>query len=176
MPSGIYTTARGQVINMDELMDKANLPLIQKKQTKTTVKKRYDEPKPINVRGFQPQPGAAKTQDVPDDVAKAAAGNIRIDPAEQPIVTSTTESGKAETLADVTGLKVKPSDGAVERAKARAAIIPGGVPAEEVASKALNEILSDLEVSNPNAIAAADVEDAEGKPRSRSRKTAANSE
>ena len=173
---GFYTTARGEVINMDDLQQKAKQPLVQKAQPKSTVKKRdYNERKPLNVRGFQPAQGVAKLQTMPDDVAKEVEKS-RIIPEEQPQPSSFNESGEVETLEDMTGVKVRATPEAVARAKAR---IEKDIGVEEASQASLNEILGDLKESNPNAEAAADVAEAEEKKkstttRSRSRKAPAS--
>lgn len=161
MPQGWVTTARGEALNIDELKDKANLPIAKAKQTKTEVPSRdYRNRKPINVRGFQPGAGGHKAQEMPEGVADTVA---KLHPDEKPV------DDDATTLADVTGIKVKPSKAAVERAKARA---NDDTAPEEAAAEALTEILGDLENANPNAQAAAEeAEAAPKKTRSRSKKT-----
>jgi hypothetical protein len=149
---------------MDELKDAANMPLAKAKQTKTEIPKRdYRVRKPVNIRGFQPGAGEHKIQDMPKGVAESV---VRLNPEEMPVKTSFTESGEAQTLADVTGVKVKPTKEAIERAKARSNT---GVDPVDVASEALSDILGDLKAANPNAEAAADAEEAAPK-RTRSRK------
>lgn len=151
MAQGQVTTARGEVLDMDALKDAANLPLVKAKQTKTTVPPRdYKKRQPINVRGFKPAQG----EHVPN--LEAAE---RIDPEEQPQKSAVAESGEVETLADITGVKVKPTKEATARAKAR---LETGVSTDEATTGALSEILSDLETGNPEAIEAA--EKAEGEP------------
>jgi hypothetical protein len=150
---------------MDALKDAANLPLALAKQTKTEVPKRdYRARKPINVRGFQPGAGEHKVQEMPEGVADTVA---RLNPGEMPIKTSYTEDGEAKTLADVTGVKVKPSPEAIERAKVRAGT---DTAPEEAASEVMQDILGDLEKANPNAQAAAEAEATPKKTRSRSKK------
>ena len=169
MPQGWVTTARGESLNMDALKDAANMPLAKAKQTKTTVPKRdYRVRKPINIRGFQPGAGEHKIQDMPEGVADTVA---RMNPDEMPVKTSFTETGEAESLADVTGVRVKTTPEAVQRAKIRAVGEHANAAPEAVASEALTDILGDLEKANPNAQAAADAEDATPKKRTRSRKT-----
>jgi hypothetical protein len=161
MPQGHVTTARGDILDMDALKNAANMPIVKAKQTKTEVPKRVYDRKPVNLRGFQPGQGA--------HVPALEAGVVQhIEPDEQPMVISTTASGIVETLADVTGVKVKPTKEALDRAKARAAA-DGMVPPEDVAVAALGDILGDLEKANPNAQTAAD--EADTPVRSRSRKT-----
>ena len=165
MPQGYVTTARGESLNMDALKDAANLPLALAKQTKTEVPKRdYRARKPINVRGFQPGAGEHKVPEMPEEVANTVA---RLNPGEMPIKTSYTEDGEAKTLADVTGVKVKPTAAAVERAKVRAGT---DTAPEEAASELMGDILGDLEKANPNAQSAADAEATPKKTRSRSKK------
>ncbi len=165
MAQGYVTTARGESLNMDALKDAANLPLALAKQTKTEVPKRdYRARKPINVRGFQPSAGEHKVQEMPEGVADTVA---RLNPGEMPIKTSYTDDGEAKTLADVTGVKVKPSPEAIERAKVRAG---SDTAPEEAASELMGDILGDLEKANPNAQAAAEAEATPKKTRSRSKK------
>jgi hypothetical protein len=150
---------------MDALKDAANLPLALAKQTKTEVPKRdYRARKPINVRGFQPGAGEHKVQEMPEGVADTVA---KLNPDEMPTRTSLTEDGEAKSLADVTGVKVKPTKAAVERAKVRAGT---DTAPEEAASEVMQDILGDLEKANPNAQAAADAEASPKKTRSRSKK------
>jgi hypothetical protein len=168
MAQGWVTTARGESLNIDALKDAASMPLVKAKQTKTTVPKRdYRTRKPINIRGFQPEAGEHKTQDMPEGVANTVA---RLNPDEMPVKTSFTETGEAASLADVTGVKVKATPGAIQRAKTRASGEHADAAPEDVASEALTDILGDLEAANPNAQAAADAEESP-KKRTRSRKT-----
>jgi len=170
MAQGWVTTARGEALNLDALKDSANMPLAKAKQTKTEIPKRdYNTRKPINVRGFQPGQGEHKIQEMPEGVAKTVA---KLNPDEQPIKSAYAEDGEAKSLADVTGVKVKPTEGAVKRAKERA---NADIAPEEVSNEVLSEVLSDLENSNPNAQAAAEAAEAEEnsaptKTRSRSKK------
>jgi len=168
MPTGWVTTARGEALNMDALKDSANMPLAKAKQTKTEVPKRnYNTRKPINVRGFQPGRGEHQIQEMPEGVAKTVA---KLNPDEQPIKSAYAEDGEAKSLADVTGVKVKTTEGAIKRAKERA---NEDIAPEEVANEALSGILDDLETSNPKAVEAAEAEEktAPKKTRSRSKKT-----
>ncbi len=142
MPQGWVTTARGEALDLDALKNAANLPIAKAKQTKTTVKKKTYERKPINMRGHMPAQGAHKPN-------LEAVEPERIDPEELPVVTSNTEDGEAKTLADVTGVKVKPTETAVKRAQARAQE-GNPAPVEEVANEALGDILGDLQAASPN--------------------------
>ena len=174
MPQGWVTTARGEALNMDALKDAANLPIAKAKQTKTEVPKRdYNKRKPINMRGHMPAQGKHKPA--------LEAVEERIDPETLPQKSSVAEDGVVKTEADITGVKVKASKSAVERAKTRA---KGGDPApvEEVANEALTGILGELSEANPNAEIAAAADEAgvelkvEDKPAPRARRTRKTSE
>ena len=168
MAQGWVTTARGEALNLDALKDSANLPLAKAKQTKTTVPKRdYNTRKPINVRGYQPGAGEHKMQEMSEEVAETVA---KLNPDEQPVKSAYAEDGEAKSLADVTGVKVRKTEGAVQRAQERANDDIAPTP-EQAANEALGDILGDLEASNPNAIEAAEAEEKVAKKtRSRSRK------
>ena len=146
MPQGWVTTARGEALDLDALKNAANLPIAKAKQTKTTVKKKKFDRPPINMRGHMPAQGVHKPE--------LKAVEERIDPETLPQKSSVADDGVVTTEADITGVKVKPTKTAVERAKARA---QGGNPApvEEVANEALGDILGDLKEAVPNAEIAA---------------------
>lgn len=165
MPQGFVTTARGEVLNMDALKDAANLPLVKAKQTKTTVPKRTYPRPPINIRGNMPAQGDHKPE-----LEEIETKTRRIDPETIPQVSAVNDTGVVETSADITGVKVKPTAGAIERAKERSR---GGdvPPPEEVANEALGDILGDLKAANPNAEKAAKADEAPKTTRSRSRKS-----
>lgn len=174
MPQGWVTTARGEALNIDALKDAANLPIAKAKQTKTTVKKRdFNERKPVNMRGHMPAQGKHKPN-------LEVVEPERIDPESLPQKSATADDGVVETESDITGIKVKPTKTAVERAKARAAK-GDPAPVEEVANETLTGILGDLADATPNAEIAAQADEAgvelevKDKPaprsRSRSRKT-----
>lgn len=145
MPRGWVTTARGEALDLDALKNAANLPIAKAKQTKTEVTKRVLPRKPVNIRGNMPAQGEHKPK-----LAEVETKKKRIDPEELPQKSAVSETGKVEKLADITGIKVKPTDGAIERAKQRAA--KGDVPPEEAANEALGEILGDLKAAAPNVV------------------------
>ena len=169
MPQGHVTTARGEVINMDALKDAANVPIAKAKQKGTEVPKRTYPRKAINIRGNMPAQGEHKPN-------LEAVEPARIDPEEIPQRSAVSETGEVEKLADITGVKVKPTTGAVERAKARASNPEAPETPEAVANEALGDILGDLEAANPNAQAAADAEEKETKKPTRSRSRSKASE
>jgi len=155
MPQGFVTTARGEILNMDQLKTQANQPLIKKRERGTTVKKSVPPRKPINVRGYQPQAGEAQTPEVSDEILEAMESRKEKTPS-RTIRASFPEDGEAKNLADVTGIRVnKPS--AATKAKVKAALDNNQRPAE-ASTKALDEILGDLEETNPKVVKAAEEE------------------
>lgn len=161
---GSITTARGEQLDMDGLKAQATLPLVKAKQTKTQVNKRvFSKRKPLNVRGFQPAQG--------EHVIEQEA--VKIVPDEIPQKASFSKTGEATTSADITGVKVKVTKGAIERAKVRAGITEDGevTQAETASEEALGEILGGLEAANPNAQSAADEEEKKTTRRSRTKKS-----
>jgi len=137
---GWVTTARGDGLNIDDLIAKSKRP-IGTKEAKSTIKKRKvpGGSKPLNVRGFQPAQGEAKTP--------VHEGTEATAPQEAP-VSAFNDGEKASSEADITGIKVK------KRASTR----KPNVPAEEAASEALGDIMTGLENGTPNAVNAAKAE------------------
>lgn len=139
---GWVTTARGDGLNIDDLIAKSRRP-IGTKEEKSTIKKRKvpGGRKPLNVRGFQPAQGEAKPQEAstPAVVTKAA-----------PAPAAAFNDGKeASSQSDLTGIKVK------KRASTKK---PTGT-AEDASNAVLSDITSSLEDGNPNAVAAAEQEE-----------------
>ena len=160
---GSITTARGEQLDLDALKAQATLPLVKAKQTKTQVKRKvFSKRKPLNVRGFQPAQGEHIPHQEP----------AKIVPDEIPHKSSFSKTGEAQTAADITGVKVKVTEGAVARAKARAGIVDddSSAQAETASEQALGEILGGLEAANPNAQSAADAEEKKTTRRSRAKK------
>lgn len=163
-PMGSITTARGEQLDLDALKAQATLPLVKAKQTKTQVKRKvFSKRKPLNVRGFQPAQGEHISHQEP----------VKIVPDEIPQKSSFSNTGEAKTSADITGVKVKITEGAIARAKARAGIVDdaAAVQAESASEQALGEILGGLETANPNAKSAADAEEKKTTRRSRAKKS-----
>lgn len=156
MPQGMVTTARGEILNIDELKMKATLPIAKEKQPGNKVNKRnVSKRKPLNVRGFQPGAGEASVPALSEEVQ--ATLDAQTKKKSQTIRASYAADGEAKTLADITGIRVdKPSE--ATKAKVKAALESDQRPAE-VATEALSEILSGLDDSNPNAVSEADAEE-----------------
>ena len=136
---GHVTTARGDSLNFDDLVAKSKRP-IGLKEEKSTIKKKPDPSrrKQLNVRGFRPAQGESKLPEataVPEQVAEQKAP-----------ISAYNDGKEADSLADVTGIKVKK----------KATTKKPDKPAVEAASDALGDILGDIEASNPNSVAAAD--------------------
>lgn len=138
---GWVTTARGDGLNIDDLIAKSKRP-IGVKEENSTIKKRKipGGNKPLNVRGFQPAQGEAKPQEV------ESVASIK----EKPAPKAAFNDGKeANSQADLTGIKVKK----------RASTKKSTGTAEEAASEALGDIMTGLEKGSPNAVNAAEQEE-----------------
>lgn len=131
MAKGMITTARGEVLNMDELIARSQAP-IGRKAEKSTREAPY-QPRSVQpqtrVRGFVPQRGTTETPqaDVADAPAHATA--------------ATKSGGDTKSLADMTGVKVKPT----ARAKALRAKAEDGV---NVADEVLGDLLNEMQASS----------------------------
>lgn len=157
MPQGFVTTARGEILNMDQLKTQATMPIAEKKQPGREIKRKAEpKRKPLNVRGYLPQVGEAKAPELSDEV-RTAMESKKVKPTSSTIRASFADDGEAKSLADVTGIKVdKPS--AATKQKVKAALENEKRPAE-AASETLGDILSELEETNPKAVEAADEEE-----------------
>ena len=138
---GQVTTARGEVINMDELKRNANkrpMTAEEKAAMKDEVKPRKRPKKAINVRGNMPVKGEAKA---PEPKPKK-------EPKPAPVEEKEFDKNPdGKTVADYTGIKVdKPVrlKGKVEN------------PVEE-ADNTLNDIMGELEANTPHSRDAAEV-------------------
>lgn len=153
--SGYVTSARGEVINMDELKNKANMPLAKSKQKNSTVKPKVKPRKALNVRGHVPAQGehvmAPMSQEVKQRVEyiESSDGSKTVAHDTIPPASTTTESGVAETLADVTGIKLSASPEAIKRREAQLA----NEEISEESSEVLDDILSDLGDNSETPIA-----------------------
>ena len=147
---GQVTTARGDVINMDELKRNANkrpLTAEEKAAMKDEVKPRKRPKKAINVRGNMPSRGEAALDH--QDRRGHAKMQEETAPVEEEKEFDKNPEGKS--VADFTGIKVdKPTrlKGKVEN------------PVEE-ADNTLNDIMGELEANTPHSRDAADVVDKE---------------
>ena len=138
---GWVTTARGEGLNIDDLIAKSKRP-IGTKEAKSEIKKRkVPGRKPLNVRGFQPAQGEAKPHGEPTPAAET--------PETPAPVAAFNDGEEAASTADITGIKVKK----------RASTKKPNVPAEEAAGEALGDIMSGLEAGSPNAVTAAEQEE-----------------
>lgn len=150
---GHVTTARGDSLNIDDLIAKARRP-IGLKEEKSTIKKKANpsKRKQLNVRGFRPAQG----ESTPPEAA------TQEQPEQKKVPVSAYNDGEeASSLADVTGIKVE------KKATTR----KPDKPAAEAASDALGDILGTLEGTAPNSVAAAEEVEKEeaAKPTTRKR-------
>lgn len=167
MPQGFVTTARGDILNMDQLKTQATMPIADKKQPGREVKKQtVSKRQPLNVRGYLPQQGEAKAPEISKEILAAMNKNKPVQ-SSKTIRASFTDTGEATSLADVTGIKVnKPSQATKEKVKAA---MESEQRPSSVSEDALGDILSELKQSNPQATSA-DNEEEKSTRRSRSKK------
>ncbi len=137
---GWVSTARGDSLNLDDLIAKSKRP-IGTQEEKSTIKKQKvpGTRRPINVRGFRPAHGEAK----PKLAETVTEEKKRVPKA------ASTGGKKATSQADFTSIKVK------KRASTKK---PTGTVAAAT-SDALGDIMSGLESGSPNAVSAAEQED-----------------
>ena len=140
MAKGWVTTARGEQLNLDQLIIESKRPF-DAKDEKTEVKRRViKKRKPLNVRGYKPATGEAKVPEMPVEIAEIVTKKEK---TEAPRKVAYRDGGVAETYSDLTGVKVKPTEAAVERRKAQMAKARdevAGVEDDEV-----DDILKELE-------------------------------
>lgn len=143
MGKGWVTTARGESLNLDQLITDAKRP-IDAKDEHTEIKKRViPKRKPLNVRGFRPGAGEASAPDVPEEMRVRIAKKTR--KPTPPRKVAYREGGVAENYADLTGVKLKPTEGAVQRRKAMLAKA-NDEPVVESKDE-LGEIMDELDTS-----------------------------
>ena len=145
--SGNVTTARGETLNMDELKNKANLPLAKSKQKNSTIKPKVKPKKALNVRGYVPAQGehvmAPMSKEVEQRIEfiESSEGGKTIAHDTIPPIAAHSKTGTAETLADVTAVKVTATPDAIKRKNAELA----QEEISEESNEALEDILNDLE-------------------------------
>ena len=150
MAQGHVMTARGEVLNLDALIAKANAKMV-KMPGSEIKKKKISKRKPLNVRGYSPVSGEAKVPQMPENVRHEIENRERQRVAaaraqqHKEMASSYNNEGTAVSIADVTGLKMKVTEAAVLRQKARK---QAGVVAPEASGEALNEILQELSSDN----------------------------
>ncbi len=134
---GWVTTARGESLDIDNLIAKSKRP-IGTKEEKTEIKKRKipGSKTPINIRGFQPAQGNSS----PPVVETVAQKEIKDTP-----ISSYNDGKKAKSASDLTGIKVR---------KRSTTKKPTGTAAD-ASNAVLDDITSSLESGTPNAVKAA---------------------
>lgn len=132
---GMVTTARGEKLNLDQLIMDRKKP-IGFKETKSEIKAKVKTRKPINVRGFVPARGDAPAPIVPDAPEVVAK--------EIPMPRRSFAQGEASRLADLTGIRMDKAKHLKERTSD---------PLAAAAAEA-DAIMKDLTQANPRAVAA----------------------
>jgi len=149
MAQGHIMTARGDVLNLDELKARANAKLV-KMPASEVKKKRISKRKPLNVRGYAPVSGEARVPQMPENVRqeienREAQRVAAVRTKQHREMASSYRDGNAESMADITGLKMEVTKEAILREKTRREV---GIVAPEASSEALNEILQELASDN----------------------------
>lgn len=129
--NGMVKTARGEWLNLAELMDKSNAPF--RPDPTAQITPRAAPKKVLNVRGHRP--GGIEA---PSESAHAAMRGEQVVVTEK-TTTTTKKAAPAKSLADRTAIKVE-----VDTSKGTRKGLDG-------ANAALNEILGDLKASTKNA-------------------------
>ncbi len=139
---GWVTTARGEALDIDDLIAKSKRP-VGTKEAKAEIKKRKipGSKTPINIRGFQPAQGKAHTPVLETTEVKK---EIPVAP-----LSSYNDGKKANSTADLTGIKVR------KRATTKK---PKG-SAADASNALLDDITSSLKAGSPNAVTVAEEED-----------------
>jgi hypothetical protein len=142
---GWVTTARGEALNMDELIMQAERP-IGFKDAKSEVKpKVLPKRVPINVRGYAPEQGEARVPEMPQEVSNALDARQSKTPRRVTIM-----PGKAESMADLTRIRI-------DKPKFTKEVPKGG--AEAASEAVLDNILGDLSQDTPKFQKAAEDEE-----------------
>lgn len=141
MAQGIITTARGNSLNLDMLIEQAKRPLGMKESKSEIKKTPVPKRRPVNVRGFVPAQGEAEIPEVPEDIKEELA---KREAAKVKSSYRRADGGKAQSMADLTGIRLdKPKYLKKED-------LEGKKPTEQ-AEETLNDILGDLNASHSNA-------------------------
>ena len=141
MSKGWVTTARGEALNLDQLITESKRPPGAKDEN-TEIKKRVipQARRQLNVRGYKPS-GGVTVPEMPEEMKAQMEERKQKQPA-APRKVAYREGGVAESYADLTGVKLKVTKEAVERRDARKAKERNEFP--EVKDEALDEIMEDL--------------------------------
>ncbi len=165
MSKGWVTTARGESLNIDQLITNAKRPPGLKEENTEIKKRKIVKRRAINVRGFKPGVGEAEPPEMSAEMKEQMeARNKRVPAPVQKVAYR--EGGVAESYADLTGVKLKVTEEAKQRQKARIAKELDKRPDELDAEKdeTFDEIMEDLSAHD------ADVEPEKPAPRRRTRK------
>lgn len=138
---GYVTTARGEILNMDQLIreqTKRPLTKAERDSLKSEIKPTKRPRTPINVRGHMPLSGAEKAPQVQPAAAKAVP--------EHPTMSSSGSSETDKTLADFTSIKVDKPMRLKEKPES------AGQASQEI----LSDIMKELEANAPHSREAAE--------------------
>lgn len=134
---GYVTTARGESLNMDQLIrEQTRRPLTdaEKASLKSEIKPTKRPRNPINVRGHMPSSGQEKVPDVQHSAKKPRS-------PEHPTRSDSRPGGDVKTIADFTGIKVKKPVRLKEKPE----------NAEKASQEILGDIMDELEANAPHS-------------------------
>jgi hypothetical protein len=143
MSTGHVITARGEALNLDQLIESAKRPLNHKEaKSEIGVRPTPSARRSLNVRAYVPPQGQSKAP-----VAPVVEAPVEPEAPATPSRFRRAEDGEAQTLADLTGIRV---DKATTLRVAKEG--EQGVDRKELAEGALlNNILGRLNQQNPGA-------------------------
>jgi len=152
MANSNVVTARGDILNLDNLIMQANRPLNYKEEKSESTRQRVDKTPPLNIRGYMPS--------APSVTMPVIADEIKTILSERATASSFSATGVAQSMADLTGIKVEKATYMNEVRKN----LPEGVTPKDIAeSIVVEEILNNMKSSHPNATsAAADIDKKQG--------------
>lgn len=132
---GLVVTARGEVMNLDQLIMKASRPLKAEDKTATTTPRELPQKKaPLNIRGFVP-PTDGKAPELTEEVKRAMEDKAPVSPFDPP---------PGLTQADLTGVRVERAVYLKQKAQE---ITPGTDMRNYAETVALNEIVGQMKNS-----------------------------
>lgn len=148
MAKGWVTTARGDNLNIDQLIIESKRPP-GLKDAASQIKKRKitGQRKQLNVRGTAVSTVGVTVPDMPDEIRKKVERRTSRKTMLPPPKVAYREGGVAETYGDITGIKLKRTKAAEERHLKRLATERGEatMAAEEPEESPADEIMQELD-------------------------------
>lgn len=166
---GMVTTARGEILNLDNLIEQSKRPIGVKDRASEKEKRVVPKKRNLNIRAFAPSHGEANVPEVPEEVQEELRKKAEAQAARtgKPIPSAFRrhEDGQAQSMADLTGIRV-------DEPRYLKKDDLEGKSTDEVKNEVLGEILTGLEEGNPNAEKAAkEAEERKGQQKRTTRKS-----